>query len=157
MEQVDWSKAPADATHYYADKQRWFRVIDNLAWFWLGYRWEPSNDFNIDRRVKTRDMIPRTATWNGDGLPPVGTVCEAYVCGTWRRVEVFAHKSEGETMDALFSYTDDVDATRWGWLDDATRFRPIRTPEQIAAEERERYITRMWSTIVTERDDDVAV
>ncbi len=81
------------------------------------------------------------ATWNGQGLPPVGTVCEVKHRDIgWVRCEIVAHKS--------FSCGGLTHAI--AWIDENTldqsqglRFRPIRTPEQIAAEEREKAIEEM--------------
>jgi hypothetical protein len=68
--------------------------------------------------------------WTGEGLPPVGTVCEylgAHQYDQWSKVTIFA-----EWKDLVFVDFGD------GWRQerDSSRFRPIRTPEQIAAEER---------------------
>lgn len=73
-------------------------------------------------------------SWNGEGLPPVGTVCEykSYqLSEPWREVEVIAH-FRNKAMVAAFIPTGDGDKK----VDQAIAkcFRPIRTPEQIAAE-----------------------
>lgn len=83
-----------------------------------------------------------------DGLPPVGTVCEVEH-NEWRRCEVFAHKVNSQgTIDALFSY-ERADGTKdWNWCSKASKFRPIRTHEQIAAEEREKAISEMFNIYV---------
>lgn len=78
--------------------------------------------------------------WTGDGLPPVGTVCEFYADeDTWRRCEVVAHK-DGQAVV---------------WVNNAHIFsssgaslRPIRTPEQIAEEERKAEIDVLCADIV---------
>lgn len=95
--------------------------------------------------------------WNGEGLPPVGVECE-FRSGLdksngwiWRplledgiKVTVIAHYSpcnDGELV-AVFKYGDDE---RGRQTDQAVAgcFRPIRTPEQIAAEEREKAVRDM--------------
>lgn len=75
--------------------------------------------------------------WDGTGLPPVGTVCEylgAHRYDEWSVVRIFA-----EWGDKVFVDFGD------GWRDerDESRFRPMRTPEQIASEEREKAIHAM--------------
>lgn len=162
MEQINWSKAPEGATHRVArrvtSQQVWVKVCGSKFSAWAGDRgwvvatvpFDPRNFAVVD---------PRPSTWNGTGLPPVGTVCEVYDCTheytkrfNGQHVRIIAHHIDvdGDTV-AVFA----ADDYEFHGLTER-RFRPIRTPEQIAAEERERYITRMWSTIVTERGDDVA-
>ena len=81
--------------------------------------------------------------WTGEGLPPVGIEIEAMMRRNmhddyaWRRAKVVhgcIPGSEGEVL------VYDVETTSPAWVDE---FRPIRTPEQIAAEEREAGITQM--------------
>lgn len=68
--------------------------------------------------------------WNGEGLPPVGTVCEYYADeDDWRRCEVVAHRGE---MAVVWANANHIFSSQGGVL------RPIRTPEQIAAEERKK-------------------
>lgn len=79
--------------------------------------------------------------WTGEGLPPVGTVCEMQnAIGIWREVEIFAHFKGnvfGWDGGELINY----------FSNDPHEFRPIRTPEQIAAEERETELNRMVATV----------
>lgn len=80
------------------------------------------------------------AAWSGQGLPPVGVVCEVasrYAHGG-DRVRIVAH-DDGEAVgrymsgELIGSYTSFVGG----------ELVPIRTPEQIAAEGRERTIAEM--------------
>lgn len=66
--------------------------------------------------------------WNGEGLPPVGARCEYFDGGDWMPCEVVAHRN-----NAAVVLSDHYEA------DFVLRheLRPIRTPEQIAAQERE--------------------
>lgn len=77
-----------------------------------------------------------TRQWNGDGLPPVGTVCEAFrpARETWLSVKIIDRQIGSECC----ACRDDQDYLWW-----STKFRPIRTPEQIAADEREATIKEM--------------
>lgn len=97
---------------------------------------------------------PVTAEWNGEGLPPVGMVCEFAgfnqdetkfddpVVGD--KVTVIAHYLSGCVQVAAFTYNL---AANFGSLNVAQGahgcFRPIRTAEQTAAEEREKAIKSM--------------
>lgn len=159
MEQIDWSKAPEGATHWEPDSDDFepsFMRKRNGVWecFWPD-EWI---DARIDDEGRVERFIPRPTTWNGDGLPPVGTVCEVDHYG-WRPCEVFAHKTEGEGggTDVLFSSTRDDGLPTWNWYDDPARFRPLHTPEQIAAEEREKTVNEMWMCVYEETPQHTAL
>lgn len=78
--------------------------------------------------------------WTGEGLPPVGTVCEMrrtdYVDVDWQRIEFLCAGSK----KAFFR---DREGHEWSRPLGDLKFRPIRTPEQIAAEERRAAIKEM--------------
>lgn len=89
------------------------------------------------------------AAWSGSGLPPVGTVCEwkGTHGGYWVGCEVVAlsqsqfvlrHSDSSKYRPGQFEVfsADPVQI----------QFRPIRTPEQIAAEEREKALDAMVAT-----------
>ncbi|WP_458736988.1 hypothetical protein [Pseudomonas chlororaphis] len=76
-----------------------------------------------------------TTEWTGEGLPPVGTVCEFRVeTDDWRQCEVIAHKDD---YAVCWIHCNKILASS------GHAVRPIRTPEQIAAEERQTEINRM--------------
>lgn len=98
--------------------------------------------------------IDYSVSWNGEGLPPVGLeveVCdsdephEAYAKHIGEKVKIIAHDvlngdDEGLPV-AVYSYD-----CSWGKGYHALvagKFRPIRTAEQIAAEERVKAIDEM--------------
>ncbi|WDG52445.1 hypothetical protein [Pseudomonas chlororaphis] len=110
--------------------------------------------------LRVNTLVPRPKTWTGEGLPPVGIEIEAMLQGlstsgnyAWRRALVVhgpLPDSQGEVL--VF----DVETTRPAWVDE---FRPIRTPEQIAAEERKsdiQALTDVLRTINTTYYPDVA-
>lgn len=81
--------------------------------------------------------------WTGEGLPPVGIEIEAMMrrnmhdCYAWHRAKVVHGPlpgSEGEVLAFC------LETTSPAWVDE---FRPLRTPEQIAADERQAGITQM--------------
>ena len=84
----------------------------------------------------------KSKEWDGSGLPPVGTVCEYFCVGgdEWIKCEIVGH------------YFENVVAV--GVLDSnavclpAGLFRPIKTPEQIAAEGRELALKEMRETVM---------
>lgn len=81
-------------------------------------------------------------SWNGEGLPPVGTVLD------WRE------KTGSQWVEATVLFITDYsvvlqreDGFEWQMLTKAIVFRPLRTAEQIAAAEaREVEINRMVAT-----------
>ena len=89
--------------------------------------------------------------WNGEGLPPVDTVCEySPFRDSWHPVKVFALKPNGNgSTSALFEREKG-----WGACADPKCFRPIRTPEKSAAEEREQAIKDMCD-VMDGADDDL--
>ena len=71
----------------------------------------------------------KSKEWDGSGVPPVGTVCE-YLWSEgkeWRKCEVVAY---------YFANVVAVDVDSAAVCLPTGMFRPIKTPEQIAAEER---------------------
>lgn len=106
------------------------------------------------------------APWDGNGLPPVGTVCE-FAGGTpcpedpfdkdlkeGMPVTIIAHIKGGDFTLAAFTFDPknpdrgmvQVEMGNFGC------FRPIRTPEQIAAEERDKAITEIADILRGHRD-----
>ncbi|END0108390.1 hypothetical protein ACUHM0_005244 [Pseudomonas aeruginosa] len=152
---IDWSKAPEGATHYQPESRdfhaAWFRLQGGKAReMWvvipggaLEHIIDPTAFDESMQNLIARPAEP--ATWNGKGLPPVGTVCEVKHRDIgWVRCEIVAHKS--------FSCGGLTHAI--AWIDENTldqsqglRFRQLRTPEQIAAEEREKAVGDMAMSI----------
>lgn len=84
------------------------------------------------------------AEWNGEGLPPVGAVCEirAHKLTEWSKAEIkFASRN----------------VVVWDWVNEPAlhghctgyrhnvEIRAIRTPEQISAEEAEKAVEKMFA------------
>ncbi|HBO9310379.1 hypothetical protein [Pseudomonas aeruginosa] len=149
---IDWSKAPEGATHWEPRGslylEGWMRKVGNKWSYWAEGRkvWvsgTPGCNVSAEREA-TFEARPQEA-WDGQGLPPVGTVCEVKHRDIgWVRCEIVAHKS--------FSCGGLTHAI--AWIDENTldqsqglRFRQLRTPEQIAAEEREKAVGDMAMSI----------
>ena len=83
------------------------------------------------------------AKWNGEGLPPVGTVCDFNdgCGGDYKRVEIMYVSSMTVLVKFLGKLSEDVEGAYSPH--ESLYFRPIRTPEQIAAEERASQIELM--------------
>lgn len=146
MKQPDWSKAPegypvwiedlAPDTGF--DGSGWHRddvdrYTDEDGEYWT----KPEEGI-----YRVHSQAPR---WGGTGLPPVGVVCEvmsATASGEWLEATIVAHDGAAAVYRLYDgSYGGDLEF----FEDNPARplFRPIRTPEQIAAEERDVAIKNM--------------
>lgn len=124
---IHWDKAPADATHAHPEAlDPWRKVTGDYAEMWYRGRWVSVIG------PATGQYVPRPIAWTGEGPPPIGTECEArHPRGAWLAVKV-VHR-EGRSSCCVC-----VEKNGRIWWSSA--FRPIRTPEQIAAAERESQI-----------------
>lgn len=132
MSNIDWSKAPEWATvllkHLYCTSTAWASSHADGA-----------KAESIDPGGMTFELVSRawhvvanrpSPAWSGEGLPPAGVVCEISKldgCNTWIKAEILfitkscvVFKADMEEK-ALYTYE--------------LKFRQIRTPEQIAADE----------------------
>ncbi|OES66992.1 hypothetical protein A7R79_22350 [Pseudomonas aeruginosa] len=150
---IDWSKAPRDANKAGftgADNYLQFYRIPGMFGdydYWSEKRGWCGNDFpTCANHLFER---PATVEWNGKGLPPVGTVCE-YRCNDscepndWTAVHVLAHAAHGSDTAMLLAEDNNGEpGTMYGRIWVPGTCRPLRTPEQIAAEGREKAIDAM--------------
>ncbi|HBO4166780.1 TPA: hypothetical protein L4T92_001374 [Pseudomonas aeruginosa] len=138
---IDWSTAREGATHWEprSDKYReaWMKSAADKWFFWGSRRkaWIEESGISAEREA-TFEPRPQEP-WNGQGLPPVGTVCEYrhMIWPEYRSCEI-RYISE----ESLVAY-DDAQEQFYRTCD--MLFRPVRTLEQIAAEEREKAIEEM--------------
>ena len=134
--EIDWPKAPEGA-EYWCDDQ-WFKTIDGewFVWYPSAICWAKPAYKSPDNFSWWGRAVERPAqTWNGEGLPPVGTVCEWTPWSTERRVvEILAYHGD----EAWMKYRDHTNETFT--VANPAFFYPIRTKEQIAAEERKQAI-----------------
>jgi hypothetical protein len=141
---IDWSKAPEGfpvwvESRYKNDPSDWHRQEENCFIDRKGGRWD---QWQIDQGEATAHFKPDI--WTGEGLPPVGTVCEVVPHNTqWGFSSTSGHEREILAYHADFVWLGiggiALETTRIDKVD----FRPIRTPEQIAEEERETAINNM--------------
>lgn len=98
--------------------------------------------------VRPEDYVARPDTWSGEGRPPVGTVCETtyddgkYRWGYWLKTKVLAY-GEQRTFVSQETRGKPGEWIEGGICSEGMKYRPIRTPEQIAAEERKAAIDKM--------------
>lgn len=152
---IDWSKCP-DATHFDPVDQNFLREVGEALLLFNNKRgWIVPLGTRYGLRIEDchRPLIKRPE-WTGEGLPPVGTVCEfaGYTPEetlptdplVGDKVTVIAHFKSGPMDVAAFTFYAppefeflQVGQGAYGC------FRPIRTPEQIAAEERDAAVVQM--------------
>ena len=155
--EVDWSKAPEGATHYNEDCiYPWLRGVpvsyfDGGKEVWVEYK---STDdlwgdhfFNAVKRPE----------WDGSGAPPVGTVCEYRLNGgAWFTCKIVYMLSG--TDDCFVAWCEHLDSDQFLTFSSRhykLQLRKIKTPEQIAAEERLHAIDEMVDLAhhcITKRD-----
>lgn len=138
MSGIKWVDAPSDATHcMIGDTDPWRKRAANGGWemFYSG-SWHPMAS-------PTPSMyVPIPAPWNGEGLPPVGTVCEFLNHkDTWVQVRVLSHLVEMQPDSP--AVIAQIGQTGPLCISKPSDFRPLRTPEQIAAEERKNALEDM--------------
>lgn len=134
MSDIDWSKAPSHATHWCPGNARieagWIYQAGGEFYSCYSDRGlEHIPDFPAWRKAR---LVPRPTAWTGDGLPPVGTVCEAefHEDRSGRTVQIAAY------FQSHVWFVDQEDGCQIVRPIDRMTFHCIRTPEQIAEEER---------------------
>lgn len=129
MNTIDWSNQPKDFPLWLEGKGEhkkhsgWYRRRGEV------FEHENHGQFRAVREGQFFTVHTKPE-WNGEGLPPVDTFCERSINpSTWKLTRICGHSTDG--VYAAFYDGDGL----MGWDDDC-KFRPIRTPEQIAEEER---------------------
>lgn len=135
---IDFSKKPEGATHFYRTQWghvgSWWKisttkssapafVFSPIDGQWVAFARVPGNI----------QPIPDDRPWTGKGFPPVGIDCEYLDVDTkqWMPGEILATRNNAWI---IYGYNYDVG------LFTLESIRPIRTAEQILAEEREKAI-----------------
>lgn len=142
-------KWPDGSTHFQdADGNRtvpvFWHVVDGVAlkaWRMMSdkvtvdatYKYSPEGcpTFNISKCIER--PAPKVVEWDGVGLPPVGLKVEGLIDGNgdWREITL-----KYRSLD--FSVFERGDGEEFPlWNPQYSNFRPIRTAEQVSAEERE--------------------
>ncbi|HHH9220650.1 TPA: hypothetical protein ACP303_005129 [Pseudomonas aeruginosa] len=139
---IDWTKAPEGATHWepksYYFAEGWMRKVGNEWSFWS----EASESWvrgtltcNVSaEREATFEARPQEE-WGGKGLPPVGVRVSIFDDGDL----VYGHGESGEVI----AHVEDCAVIRMSYGLGCFTAKNLRTPEQIAAEEREAGISDM--------------
>ena len=131
------AQIPTDATHRSQKNEKFYKFSGELLLVWQSGKWfgslhKSGDDVALRPLLHQPDALP---AWTGEGLPPVGTVCEittndGHNWYTWKilfsdNYVVLVGAAEGKANYTMLKRCDaDV------------AFRPIRTPEQIASQKR---------------------
>lgn len=154
MEQIDytspefWSKAPEGATVLLKDVRDGYMAFaerhETGARAWRANAAGRSQFGIVAGFWKVVAQRPVEASaWNGTGLPPVGTVCE--MCddeGAWYRSTVIANGVDRGVPTAIGQADDTL-----LYCQEGHHCRPLRTPEQVAAEERDKARTEVLNAM----------
>lgn len=146
--EIDFSDKPEGATHYKKDGAyagEFFRYENGeVQSFWTRKnRWDQTDRVSIDELTQISSGV------DGIGLPPIGTECEAFNdhLEEWILVRVIDH--QGSTQSAVCR---EICTDKLWWSDS---FRPVKTAEEIKAEERKKFIDECgdFSSVTTRWTD----
>ena len=135
MSEIDWSKAPegcigalvAKKNNVHYPKVTFASLIDIRG---SGFKGRACEGYDLCAYAESWEWHRRPSqAWSGEGKPPVGTVCQWFspIYG-WLGGKVVGHDG---TLTVI-AHNDGYTGCH------PHEVRPIRTPEQIAADERER-------------------
>lgn len=139
---IDWSKAPEGATHWEPTgpdfHEGWMMKYGDQWFYWSESRHKWINgiltcDVSAEREA-TFEARPQEP-WDGKGLPPVGVRVSIFDDGDL----VYGHGESGEVI----AHVEDCAVIRMSYGLGCFTAKNLRTPEQIAAEEREKAIEEM--------------
>lgn len=151
--EIDWSKAPEGATHYAGDdgaRNKWLKVKPSGSVFHHdGHSWIKYPEGSPFRESHLRGSIarPEIAEWNGEGLPPAGTVCEAWHMGSEQGVVEVRYSGECMVLWSVSRKHEQCSASQ------NYTFKVLRTPEQMAEEERLHNVRNACTDISRTLDD----
>ena len=145
---IDWSKCP-EATHFDPVDQNFLREIgESLLLFNTMRGWTVPiyTQYGVTIKDCNRPLIKRPE-WTGEGIPPAGTFCEfkSKSVEKWSECHVKYQFENGEAVVAICGPREVV-----LWVS-GFDFRPIRTPDQIAADERQRVVMAIGDILITSR------
>lgn len=142
---IDWSKAPAHATHWCPGNARieegWiYKAGQEFYSCYAEKSCEHIPSFPAWRALR---LIPRPAepaTWNGKGFPPVGTVCELSSQGADWGIGIILYTADNVVV---WRWKNQQEGQACSCYKHEVEIRQIRTPEQIEYENREAAITHI--------------
>lgn len=158
MSMIDWKNAPEWATGYglmsgsFGIEEVWFNDKQYLPLQSQGgygpYPFGGGIGPHMHNATKSKIAFQkhRPAPWSGEGLPPVGTVCEVLNNTLdrpeWERCTILFMGKFKAIYESESCHERVADVSE-SWMISFRPLRPLRTPEQIAAEEREKAVSQM--------------
>jgi hypothetical protein len=131
MNEIDFSKAPAGATHYFRVSEcsvEWWLLSGVVAFCYSDGKYNDGKYNHItDPPIEMLKPIP-PKPWDGKGFPPVGTRCEVFYHGSWEKTLVVG----------CDQYDTHLPVFKTDWRPDLrydsgfTKFRPLRSKEDEA-------------------------
>ncbi|WP_073667463.1 hypothetical protein [Pseudomonas aeruginosa] len=98
--------------------------------------------------IETREQ----SSWDGQGLPPVGTVCIVEPHNTmWGFSSTSGYERKILAYYGEYVWLGHAETPLETTRIDKVDFRPLRTPEQIAAEERRKSILHLANILIDSR------
>lgn len=151
----EWPNGCTDAHQSNVDTEVYFYPDTYGADFYATEQAEDYIEANVtkDQWVNAVDALKKVSVepWNGEGLPPVGTVCEYAHPGDGFDVCRIEAYIKDKVVFTCPNYSIDPDAVFMTGADDP-EFRPIRTLEQIAAEKYEADAAELAEVMTGHRD-----
>lgn len=152
MTDIDWSKAPEGTTHWQPENKilraAWLKKTDS-TWYFKLYDFDQGTWKAFSGPgTSLGDVVARPTAapvWNGpeDGLPPVGLEFEyRHGVHAWK-------KGEALYIGAIYVILKSEHGGEQHYYLTDMQFRPIRTAEQLAAEERERGVLELMNWVVS--------
>lgn len=141
------SNIPEGATHTYTESSGTsFRKMSGS--YWLGYA---SGDWIILNNPAPHCYVPIQADpeWDGEGLPPVGVEIEVKhkdATPEWARPDFYKTEIVAIGKQLVIFAAEANGCETVGKIEDY-EFRPVRTPDQIAAMERSLACDRIYGII----------
>ncbi|HGM7647953.1 TPA: hypothetical protein ACKP9G_003700 [Pseudomonas aeruginosa] len=148
---IDWSKAPEGATHWEPTGpdfyEGWMKKEGDYWFYWSEgtNKWFRGPSCNVSAERAAKFEARPQETWDGQGLPPVGAKCLTDRNDFIREVTILCH---GKTRTFVFDHVSQEEICLL--LKDRV-FLPIRTPEQIAADERRKSIIHLANLLIDSR------
>jgi len=142
---INWEKSPEGATHFHYGNVKY-----SAHWYKDGYfcvvgfedkGWK--QDFDPSPKDQYIER-PKHKQWSGpqDGLPPVNTECEVETdYGVWEHGVILCHGYDDFKPHAVAQCASGL------WMEEVNGFRPIKTTEQLAAEQREASIREFMDIV----------
>lgn len=132
MSGIDWSKAPEGTTGAMVAQFGNSSIREGAVEFVPRGSWQRSD---YEEGPDAWVYIEKPTTWAGEGLPPVGTVCEL-TFAHWSGWEECTVLCIGEKMIFVRQLTRAGKVYEGSMNREGVKFRPSRTQEQIEREAR---------------------